>query len=83
MLGTSSYLARQLVVCALVGGSAPTNEPSCRILLFYLAVPVLLVAELTQDDTGVCLDPTKTPNFPSHRNHIETLNIVNDSCIEY
>ena len=51
MLGTSSYLARQLVVCALVGGSAPTNEPSCRILLFYLAVPVLLVAELTQDDT--------------------------------
>ena len=23
------------------------------------------------------------PNFPSHQNHIETLNIANNSCMEY
>ena len=31
----------------------------------------------------VCLEPTKTPNFPSYRNHIQTLNIANDSYMEY
>ena len=34
----------------------------------------------------VCLDPTKSPqhsNFLSHQNHIKTLNIVNNSCMEY
>ena len=34
-------------------------------------------------DDGVCLDPTKILNFSSHQNHIETLNITNDSCMEY
>ena len=36
----------------------------------------------------VCLDPklpppTQNPNFPSHQNHIETLNIANDPYMEY
>ena len=27
--------------------------------------------------------PPQTPNFPSHLHHIKTLNIANDSCMEY
>jgi hypothetical protein len=34
-----------------------------------------------------CVHFSRTPpnfsNFPSHRNHIETLNIENDTCIKY
>ena len=35
---------------------------------------------------GLCLVPKnspQTPNFPSHLHHIKTLNIANDSCMEY
>ena len=32
---------------------------------------------------GLCLVPTKFPNFPSHLHHIETLNIANDPYMEY
>ena len=31
----------------------------------------------------VCLVPLKFTNFPSHRNHIETLNIANDAFMEH
>ena len=31
----------------------------------------------------VCLDSTKTSNFPSHLYHIEILNIANDPYMEY
>ena len=31
----------------------------------------------------LCSLPQTLLNFPSHRNHIETLNIENDPCMEY
>jgi hypothetical protein len=50
--------------------------------LIVLAHPVWNVTS-SANYIWLCLVPLNFPNFPSHRNHIETLNIAHDAFMEH
>ena len=80
--------------CRLAAAAAPLASSIKRMSRWLLFRPLAGAAikhalKMKQASGGgtaapwLCLVSPKFPNFSSHRNHIETLNIVNGVCIEH